>query len=118
MEATVIGALAWAFANTPGNDEISMRRKLGPSQFDEVETKLEALIKEAICEYPNFTDLIQSLLELKEESITKLKERCHMRVGVPLKPMLAKPTKGVNIILAWFDGIPFTCEYKYDGFWG
>lgn len=118
MEATIIGAIARAFANTPGTADICMRSKLGPNQFDDLEGKLEALIKEAICEYPNFTDLIESLLELKDESVNWLKEKCHMRVGVPLKPMLAKPTKGVDIILAWFDGIPFTCEYKYDGFWG
>ena len=47
-----------------------------------------------------------------------MKEICHIQVGIPLKPMLAKPTKGVQIILARFEGIPFTCEYKYDGFRG
>jgi len=75
-------------------------------------------MKETICEYPNFTDLIEALLELKEEALDRLKEKCHIRVGIPLKPMLAKPTKGVQIILARFEGIPFTCEYKYDGFRG
>ncbi|KAG6020968.1 hypothetical protein E4U41_002652 [Claviceps citrina] len=72
----------------------------------------ESILKTVYSELPSYDAIIPALLE---HGIARLRETCKLRPGVPLKPMLAKPTKAITEVLDRFDGQTFTCEYKYDG---
>ena len=63
-------------------------------------------------ELPSYEVIIPAMVE---HGIFKLRENCKLQPGVPLKPMLAKPTKSITEVLDRFEGKSFTCEYKYDG---
>ncbi|KAF5983975.1 DNA ligase 1 [Fusarium bulbicola] len=74
--------------------------------------KGESILKTVYSELPSYDVVIPAMLE---HGIMKLRENCKLRPGVPLKPMLAKPTKAITEVLDRFEGQTFTCEYKYDG---
>ena len=72
----------------------------------------EDALKEVYSELPSYEVIIPAMLE---HGIMQLHESCKLQPGVPLKPMLAKPTKSLGEVLDRFEGKDFTCEYKYDG---
>ena len=63
-------------------------------------------------ELPSYEVIIPAMVQ---HGIFTLRENCKLQPGVPLKPMLAKPTKSITEVLDRFEGKNFTCEYKYDG---
>ncbi|OIW33508.1 ATP-dependent DNA ligase [Coniochaeta ligniaria NRRL 30616] len=81
-----------------------------PSTTDMAEA--EGILKTVYSELPSYDVIIPAMLN---HGIMNLRDHCKLRPGVPLKPMLAKPTKAITEVLDRFEGQTFTCEYKYDG---
>ncbi|KAF5579532.1 DNA ligase 1 [Fusarium pseudocircinatum] len=104
-ERTVLVSLAQAIVA----HEADAKGKV-PSTLDL--EKGESVLKTVYSELPSYDVIIPAMLE---HGIMKLRENCKLRPGVPLKPMLAKPTKAITEVLDRFEGQTFTCEYKYDG---
>ena len=104
-EKTVIVSLAQAVVA----HEASLKGK-APDTSD-IE-KGEAILKTVYSELPSYDVIIP---EIVEHGIMNLRDHCKLRPGVPLKPMLANPTKAITEVLDRFEGRTFTCEYKYDG---
>ncbi|KAF7791891.1 hypothetical protein EIP86_002915 [Pleurotus ostreatoroseus] len=85
------------------------------SSTEKTKARLEQgaeIIKSVFSGLPSYDLVIPALLEV---GVDRLKERCKLTPGVPLKPMLAKPTKAIGEVLDRFENKKFTCEYKYDG---
>ncbi|KAK1239050.1 hypothetical protein MKX08_006111 [Trichoderma sp. CBMAI-0020] len=72
----------------------------------------ESILKTVYSELPSYDVIIPAMMKY---GIANLRDHCKLRPGVPLKPMLAKPTKAITEVLDRFEGQKFTCEYKYDG---
>lgn len=104
-EKTVVVALAQAVKF----HEFSQKDKT-PSTTDLAEA--ESTLKTVYSELPSYEVIVPAMLE---HGLSNLRENCRLQPGVPLKPMLAKPTKSITEVLDRFEGKDFTCEYKYDG---
>ncbi|KNG48680.1 dna ligase 1 [Stemphylium lycopersici] len=104
-ERTVVVAVAQAMIF----HEMSLEGKT-PSTEDLA--KAEATLKTVYSELPSYEVIVPAMIE---HGIMNLRENCRLQPGVPLKPMLAKPTKSITEVLDRFEGKDFTCEYKYDG---
>lgn len=100
-EKTVLVALAQAIAT-------SQPSKPSPTDI----TEAEETVKAVFSELPSYDIVVPALLDGGWKG---LKEKCKLTPGVPVKPMLAKPTKSISEVLDRFEGREFTCEYKYDG---
>ncbi|KAK1780277.1 ATP-dependent DNA ligase [Copromyces sp. CBS 386.78] len=104
-EKSVIVSLAQAMIA----HEFAQKGKV-PSESDF--SKAESILKTVYSELPSYNVIIPAMLT---HGIMNLRDHCKLRPGVPLKPMLANPTKAITEVLDRFEGQTFTCEYKYDG---
>lgn len=117
-EQSLLQALAQACALTPPQINKEEPYTLNAlKEYSEATTKqkideIAYIIKSTYCQCPDYNQIIPVIIE---HGVEKLPEKIHMTPGIPIKPMLAHPTKGVGEVLERFDGIQFTCEWKYDG---
>ncbi|CAG0897472.1 unnamed protein product [Cyprideis torosa] len=122
-EQSMLQALAEACVMTPpelqgslddesSTEALQATKGIGP---EAVKAKVDALafdLKTAHSQCPSYDILIPVLLK---HGVKALAQHCPLAPGVPLKPMLAHPTKGVADVVTKFEGARFTCEWKYDG---
>ncbi|TPP64964.1 DNA ligase [Fasciola gigantica] len=122
-EQTVLTALGQAACYTPFHSAAAVKGCSSSGLLDasaglsleqwkaRVESAV-ANVKKAYCVCPNYDKLVAGLLS---DGPDGLHHHCYITPGIPLKPMLAHPTRGVTDVLKRFDECDFTCEYKYDG---
>ncbi|KAG9097760.1 hypothetical protein FRC06_007212, partial [Ceratobasidium sp. 370] len=108
-ERTVLVALAQACVLAENFKDVNKwsKEELGAKCDEGAE-----ILKSVYSEIPSYEIVIPALLSGGMEN---LQAECKLTPGIPLKPMLAKPTKAIGEVLDKFENTKFTCEYKYDG---
>lgn len=108
-EKTVLTGLAQAFTRyQEWKEDPNKKSATNPDKI----AANEEIIREAFSRIPNYAIIIEKSYEY---GVANLLDHCQLTPGIPLKPMLAKPTKSISEVLDRFQGEEFTCEYKYDG---
>lgn len=116
QNASVLQSLANAVCLTTSTatDVRKAEGKKSNQQLDVAMQEMEEAVRQAFCEMPNYGLLVKALVD-EEADASTLAGKCHVTPLIPVKPMLAKPTRSVGEVLGRFTGIHFTAEYKYDG---
>ncbi|OZJ05348.1 hypothetical protein BZG36_01579 [Bifiguratus adelaidae] len=104
-EKTVLAALAQSVTIFKSRD------KKAKSLEQQLASAVD-VVKAVYSEIPSYDLIVPALFEYPVE---KLAEVCKMTPGIPIKPMLAHPTKSLTEVLDRFEGHTFSCEFKYDG---
>jgi DNA ligase-1 len=112
-EASVITSIAAAVTLSP----TKVLKKRGakvpkPEEAKALSNKAADCLKTALAQVPDYETCLGAFLNFPCEQVPDI---CSIRTGVPVKPMLAMPSKGVTEVLQKFENQTFTCEYKYDG---
>jgi len=110
-QSTVLISLAHALTLTPPAS-VSASSDTPLSQNYITSEKAVEIIKQAYSEVPSYNLLVDAALSVPLPQFSTV---CHLTPGIPITPMLAKPTKSIREVLSRLDGRRFTCEYKYDG---
>ncbi|KAI4291240.1 DNA ligase 1 [Pancytospora philotis] len=97
--------------DTSEAEEQPKRQKQG-ARYCDTTTEAVTVIKEAYNKQPDFEVLVQLALE---HGISNLPAVCKITPGIPLKPMLAQPSKNLTKAFSRVENIKFVSEFKYDG---
>lgn len=104
-EQTLLAALGQAAVHAEKNSS-------PPAHIDSSFEEAAKIVKQVYSVIPVYDKIVPALIT---GGVWNLSKTCSFTPGVPIGPMLSKPTKGVSEILDKFQDMEFTCEYKYDG---